>query len=153
MRLHAVKSLDGAIKLAVHHRLPALAEKMNQIKERKLYEPDEMDDIPSSFDIKSFIKDEMEKQKNDIVIASSFSLPDKPVTRTSQNYSSGPLDRVSDISSLDHSIDPVFPDTEGKNMTFNLQYWNLKSSCHRSRNCEEEEVFKAFESILHLKRS
>ena len=33
MMLTALTSIDGAIKLAVHHRLPALAERMNAIKQ------------------------------------------------------------------------------------------------------------------------
>lgn len=36
--LSLLKSLDGAIKLAVHHRLPGLAEKINSIKELKYQE-------------------------------------------------------------------------------------------------------------------
>ena len=129
VRLHAVKSLDGAIKLAVHHRLPALAEKMNQIKERKINEPEDMDEIPSSFDIKSFIKDEMEKQKNDIVIASSFNLPDTSAMRTSQFSSSRPTDRMSGYNSpQERSFDNETPMAEGKYLISNLPYLILRPS-------------------------
>lgn len=35
---HSMKSFEGAIKLAIHHHLPALAEKMNAIKETRYLE-------------------------------------------------------------------------------------------------------------------
>jgi hypothetical protein len=65
MQLRIVKSIDGAIKIAVHHHMPALAERMNQIKERKLRQADEEEvDLPTTFDIKSYIRDELEKTKS-----------------------------------------------------------------------------------------
>lgn len=33
--LHLSRSLDAAVKIATHHRMPALAERFNQIKEVK----------------------------------------------------------------------------------------------------------------------
>ena len=65
LQLRIVKSIDGAIKIAVHHHMPALAERMNQIKERKLRQAEEEEiDLPTTFDIKSYIRDELEKTKS-----------------------------------------------------------------------------------------
>ncbi|TPX47127.1 hypothetical protein SeMB42_g03443 [Synchytrium endobioticum] len=42
--LHLPKSVEGALKLAVHHHMPALAERMNLVKEAKMIKQQEEED-------------------------------------------------------------------------------------------------------------
>ncbi|CAO3679543.1 unnamed protein product [Umbelopsis ramanniana] len=50
--LHLSRSLDAAVKIATHHRMPALAERFNQIKETKFMSSIN-DDLTSSFESQS----------------------------------------------------------------------------------------------------
>ena len=95
--MHFIKSIDGAIKLAVHHHLPSLAEKMNLIKEKKMKSLEDQEYLPDvSFDVKQFIKKEMDKLSLDILqsqkVASIAMEDDKAseilITPTAQDSSS-----------------------------------------------------------------
>ena len=104
MNLRAVKSIDGAIKIAVHHHLPALAERMNQIKERKMNEPEAELGLSSSFDIKSYIKDELEKVAASQLASSLASA--RPFSSLSQRHGSTSKDSHMDDDRSDVFIAP-----------------------------------------------
>jgi hypothetical protein len=60
--MNSIRGLDGAIRLAAQHHYPALAEKINQLKERKINRDNEEENlIPSTEDIKDYIREELEK--------------------------------------------------------------------------------------------
>jgi hypothetical protein len=94
--LNSVRGLDGAIRLAAQHHYPALAEKINQLKERKLNQDNEEENlIPSTEDIKDYIREELEKH----IVTQQLSLPPTAITADS-------LSRMFDDDNSESLIQP-----------------------------------------------
>lgn len=99
--LNSIRGLDGAIRLAAQHHYPALAEKINQLKERKINQDNEEENlIPSTDDIKDYIREELDKHITTQRLSASPIVMTDSLSRNCNDENSESLIQVDEMESI-----------------------------------------------------